>query len=259
MIVLHDRENERVIREMVKTLKLQNYRTDHVCKELKEELSILIYQSRGNRRLQKMDAQAFLNTAEGQYWRRPGRVLMLLFGRNEISSSCYHSWLSLIATELAEEHFKAGDLIAYESLNRTSTLERSLSRLIIQLLERNPALVQRAEDYREIQSQIERVGEHCDRDEAVKGLRKALLRIIDSCESRVYIILNRPELCESQPEESCTEYLTSMLSLVRDTQAELKVMVTVRSELWDFEKNENEFRCFNQEMFRKLRMDQGRS
>ncbi|KAI1357312.1 hypothetical protein F5Y08DRAFT_324569 [Xylaria arbuscula] len=257
--MLLDRENERVIREMVKSLKLEDYRTEDMHRNLEEEQLILRHQSGSNRRLQRMDAQHFLDTIDGQRWEHPGRVLMLLFGRNEKSSSSNHSWLSLVATELAEKHFKAGDSIAYESLDRGSTLQRTLSRLIFQLLERNPALVQQAEDYREIQSQIDLNGKPYERDSVVEGLRKALIRIIDRHNSPVYIILNRLELCEMQSEESCTEYLATMLSLARDTRKELKVMIIVKSELWDFKKNENEFRSFEGEMFCKVRMDQGRS
>ncbi|KAI0969445.1 hypothetical protein F4678DRAFT_463703 [Xylaria arbuscula] len=257
--ILQTRENERVVSEMVKALKLQSYRTENMHEELKEEQLVLRHQSKSNRRLQKMDARIFLDTPDGQHWKRPERALMLLFGRNEISSSSNHSWLSLVATELAEDHIEANDLIAYECVNGDGTLERTLSRLIFQFLKNYPAVIERAEDYREIESQIGRNREDCERDERIEGLGKALLRIIDRCNSRVYIILNRPELCEAQSEESCTEYIATMLSLVRDTRAELKVMIVVRSEFWNFERNKDEFRRFDSDIFHKVRMDQGRS
>ncbi|KAI0535507.1 hypothetical protein GGR58DRAFT_515340 [Xylaria digitata] len=211
-----------------------------------EKQFIFRHESTNNKRLQKVDAQHFLNTAEKQYWKLPGRILMVFFGRNKNSSS-------------SNQHFEADDFVAYESVSRDSTLERTLLRLIFQLLEKAPAVVERAEDYGEIESQIAQNKEHCNKDEGIKGLCKALLHIIDCCNSCVYIILNRPELCEAQSEKSCTKYIATMLSLVKNTQTDLKIMVVVRNERWDFEKNKDKFRRFDREIFHKVRMDQGRA
>ncbi|KAI1753929.1 hypothetical protein F4782DRAFT_528859 [Xylaria castorea] len=252
--MLHDREDERVIREMAKALNLQDYRAEGMRKQLMEDQHILRHQFGSDRRRQKMDARRFLSTTDGQYWENPGRILLLLFGRNEISSSTTHSWLSLVAAELAEGHLQVNNSAAYERCNKSSTLELTLSRLIFQLLERNPALVRRAEDFREIDSQISRNGDHFKR---VEALRMALLRIINLCDSRVYIILNRPELCESQPEESCTEFITTMLSLVKEAKTELKIMIVVKSELWDVEKNRKGINGVDLEIFHEVRLDQG--
>ncbi|KAI8953161.1 hypothetical protein F4801DRAFT_538701, partial [Xylaria longipes] len=86
----------------------------------------------------------------------------------------------------------------------------------------------------------------------------ALLRIINLCDGRVYIILDGPELCEAQPEESCTEYITTMLSLVKETTTELKILVVVKSELWDFEKNRKGIDGVDLEIFHEVRLDQAR-
>ncbi|KAJ2991767.1 hypothetical protein NUW58_g2399 [Xylaria curta] len=254
--VLHDREDERVIREIAKTLNLRDYRTKQMRKELGEDQHILNHEFGSDRRRQKMNAQHFLATTHGQYWERPGRVLLLLFGRNEISSSTTHSWLSPVATELAEGHFKANNSAAYDRGNKYSTLELTLSRLILQLLERNPTIIRQAEDYREIESQISQNGDHSER---VEGLRMALLRIINRCNGCVYIILNRPELCEAQPEESCTEFITTMISLVKEATAELKIMIVVKSEFWDFQSNRRGIDGVDLEIFREVRLDQGLS
>ncbi|RWA11930.1 hypothetical protein EKO27_g3175 [Xylaria grammica] len=254
--VLQDRQDETVIRGIAKALNIQNYRTKQMRRELGEDQHILNHEFGSDRRRQKMNARHFLTTTHGQYWERPGTVLLLLCGRNEISSSTTHSWLSPVATELAERHFQANDLAAYDRGNLSSTLELTLSRLILQLLERNPTIIRRAEDYREIESQISQNGDHSER---IEGLRMALVRIINRCNSCVYIILNRPELCEAQPEESCTEYITTMISLVKEATAELKVMIVIKSELWDFEKNRRGIDGVDLEVFRKVRLDQGLS
>ncbi|KAI0418846.1 hypothetical protein F5X98DRAFT_362816 [Xylaria grammica] len=254
--MLQDRQDETVIRGIAKALNIQNYRTKQMRRELGEDQHILNHEFGSDRRRQKMNARRFLVTTHGQYWERPGTVLLLLCGRNEISSSTTHSWLSPIATELAERHFQANDSAAYDRGNQSSTLELTLSRLILQLLERNPTIIRRADDYREIESQISQDGDHSER---IEGLRMALLRIINRCNGRVYIILNRPELCEAQPEESCTEYITTMISLVKEATAELKVMIVIKSELWDFETNRRGIDGVDLEVFRKVRLDQGLS
>ncbi|KAI1741361.1 hypothetical protein F4680DRAFT_75147 [Xylaria scruposa] len=254
--MLHEREDERVIREMAKKLNLENYQTESMRKQLMEDQHILRHQFGGDRRRQKMDAQRFMSTTEGQYWKDPGRMLLLLFGRNETSSSNTNSWLSLVAAELAEEHFQVNNSIAYETCDRSSTLELTLSRLIFQLLERNPAVIRRADDFREVDTQISRNG---DRSERVEALRMALLRIINLYDGRVHIILNRPDLCEAQSEsdESCTEYINTMLSLVKETKTELKIMIVVRSEFWKLEKNRGGIDGADLEIFHEVRLDQG--
>ncbi|KAI0110863.1 hypothetical protein GGR51DRAFT_510246 [Nemania sp. FL0031] len=254
--MLYDRQDEAVIREIAKALNLQDYRTERMRRELRENQHILNHEFGSDRRRQKMNAQHFLATTHGQYWERPGRILLLLFGRNEISSSTTHSWLSPVATELAERHLQSNNSAAYDRGDKYSTLEVTLSRLILQLLERNPTIIRRPEDYREIESQISQYGDHSER---VAGLRMALLRIINRCSGRVYIILNRPELCEAQPEESCTEYITTMLSLVKEATTELKIMIVVKSEFWDFEKNRRGIDGVELEIFREVRLDQGLS
>ncbi|KAI0550591.1 hypothetical protein F4679DRAFT_583265 [Xylaria curta] len=252
--MLHEREDERVIREMARNLNLESYQTESMRKQLTEDQHILRHQFIGDRRRQNMNAQRFMSTADGQYWKSPGSRLLLLSGRNEISSSSTNSWLSLVAVELAEKHFQVNDSIAYESCDRSSTLELTLSRLIFQLLERDPAVIRRAEDFREIDTQISQNG---DQSERVEALRMALLRIINLYDGAVYIILNRPELCEAQEDESCKDYINTMLSLVKEAKTELKIMVVVRSELWNLEKNRKAIDDADLEIFHEVRLDQG--
>jgi len=186
-----------------------------------------------NRRHERMDLQRFKETAKGRDWEGAGSMVMALFGRNENSSSTFNSWLSPVAAELAEGLLNSDDTVAYEGCCSSDTLDVTISRIIFQLLEKNPALVRRAQDYEDIESQISRAG---NSDERISALRTALSRIINLHDSRVYIILDRPELATG----NTSRYITTMLSLMRDLRIELKILLVVRSELFDFEANKYE-------------------
>ncbi|KAI1116480.1 hypothetical protein F5Y14DRAFT_459109 [Nemania sp. NC0429] len=251
---LHSRQDEILMRGLVKTLGLHDYPTKGVrTEQLIGDRTSLRQQFGSDRRREKMDAQHFLHTDDGKYWDGPGSMLLLLCGRNEKSSSSPDCWLSLAATELAGEYLQSDISVAYERCSKTSTLEITLSHLIFQFLENNPAVIRQPEDFREIDTQISRNG---GREERIEALRLALLRIINVHNVRVHIILNRPELCEASEEESCTEYITTMLSLVKEVTTELKIMMVLKSELWDFEKNRKGVDTHSR-FFQRVQLDQG--
>ncbi|TGJ80302.1 hypothetical protein E0Z10_g8461 [Xylaria hypoxylon] len=224
--ILHDQQDAKKVSEIVQKLNLEDYKTKHMRQQLTEDQRSLRHQFGNDRRREMMDAQRFLGTTDGRDWESPSPMLLLLFGRNEIGSSSHDSWLSLVAAELAEGYLQSNNSVAYERCSKSSNLELTLSRLIFQFLERNPALIRRAQDFQEINSQISWNGGPRER---VEALRMALLRIVNLHNGRVYIILDRPELCETQPEESCAEYITTMLSLVKEATAELKIMMVLKT------------------------------
>ncbi|KAI3337621.1 hypothetical protein HD806DRAFT_518422 [Xylariaceae sp. AK1471] len=248
------KENE-MVGDMAKKLKLDDYQTKHMRQQLTEDQHSLRYQFGNDRRREMMDARRFLDTTDGRDWESPSPTLLLLFGRNEISNSSPDSWLSLVAAELTEGYLQSNSPVAYERCSKSSNLELTLSRLIFQFLERNPRLIRRRQDYQEINSQISWNGSH---SEKVEALRMALLRIVNLHNGRVYIILDRPELCETQPEESCAEYITTMLSLVKEATTELKIMMVMKSELWDFqtEKKRVDTRGIDVKLFRPVSLNQ---
>jgi hypothetical protein len=245
---LHKREDARIVKEMRETLELHDYQTDVVRKNLKEYREILRHEFDNRHRRERMDSKEFLKTTHGKDWEGPGSMVMFLSGRNELSSSTHHSWLSLVAAELAEDLLDSGKPVAYEGCSSSNTLDITISRIFFQLLERNPALIRRADDYRDIESQISQKG---------NGDKKlsALSRIIKLHSSRVCIILDRPELCNG----SLSRFIETMLSLVKDSPTELKILVVVRSEFWDIKKNDCEIGThgFDTNMFRPVCLDQG--
>ncbi|KAI0152843.1 hypothetical protein GGR57DRAFT_503354 [Xylariaceae sp. FL1272] len=225
-------------------------------KYLIEDQAILKHQFGHDRRRQKMDARGFLDTADGQHWKGPGPMLMLLYGRNEKSSSnASNSWLSLVAAELAQEYIESDMSVAYERCTKSSTLKVTLSQLIFQFLQKAPSLIREPIDYQWIDEQISRKG---DQDETTEALRKALSRIINLHAGRVYIILNRPDLCEHEPDESCLEYIKAMLSVVKEATVELKILMVLKSEWWDFNRNRKgiDTRGLDPKLFRLVELDQ---
>jgi len=223
---------------------------------LKKDRQSLTYQFESDWGHPTIDARCFAGTTDGKAWDSLGSMLLLLFGRNASSSSISESWLSLIPIELAEKYFQSKNSTTYyERCTPSSTLERTLSRLILQLLENNPGLIRKGHDLREIDQHISRNGEPAEK---VAALRTALLRVINLHDNRVYIILNRPDQCDARGEESLNEWITTMLSLVKETTAELKIMIVLRSELWDFEQNKKgvDVRGLDPNLFRPVRLDQ---
>ena len=238
---------------MKEKLGLQNYQPNTMRESLQQYQRLLRHHFDNDRRHKKMDLTRFLETEHGRDWGTPGSKLMLLHGRNASSVGTEHCWLSLVAVELAEKLVESGIPVAYEGCSRSSTLELTMSRLVYQLLERDPSLIRRADDFLEIASQLSQKNSGVD---TIDTLRAALLRTINLHRNgQVYIILNRPELSEG----SRAQCIETMLALVRDSTAELKVMVIQRSEIWDANENEREINAHgvSPSQFQRVSLDQG--
>ena len=238
---------------MKEKLGLQDYQPKIIRNSLQHYQRLLQHHFDNDRRHEKMDLKKFMETQHGRDWGAPGSKLLLLHGRNAVSVSIEHCWLSLVAVELAEKLSESGVPIAYEGCSRSSTLELTMSHLLYQLLERDPTLVRRRDDFLEVASQLSRKDVGVDK---IDTLRTALLRIINLYgSSPVYMVLNRPELSEG----SRAECIETLLALVRDATVELRIMVIQRSEIWDASKNEKEIRTFDlgPSQFLRVSLDQG--
>ena len=223
-----EREDTRLIIEMRKTLNLGGYRPEEMRKGLQEYRQILTALFDSDRHRQKMGLTNFRTTAIGQDWERGGSLLLVLFGSNEVGvSTVSHSWLSPVAVELVESLLDSNRTVAYELCTKSSTIVEVLSRLIYQLLERNPAVIRKRNDLHYIESQLSHEG-----DDKVTALRMTLSRIINLQNDSVFIVLDRPDLCD---EESPAGYIETMLPLVEDAKLDLKIMLVARSEFWDFQ------------------------
>jgi len=248
---MQSREDTKIVIEMRKALKLGDYRPEDMREGLKNYRGILKALFDSDRHRQKMGLSDFL-TAVGQDWATKGSLLLVLFGCNEIGiSTVSQSWLSPIAVDLIKDLLETSRTVAYEICTESSTLVGVLSRLIFQLLEKSPTVVRRGNDLRDIESQLSREG-----DDKVKALLTALSRIIGLQNERVFIVLDRPDLCE---QGSQAEFIQAMLSLVKGAVSDLKIVLVQRSEIWDVEKNlGKDMQRASPKMFRTMRLDQCR-
>jgi hypothetical protein len=131
-----------------------------------------------------------------------------------------------------------------------------LSSLILQILDKNPIVLRRGEDLKEIQSQLAYEG-----PDRVKALSKALLTIVNLQNDQVFIVLDRPDLCElaQNPLESPMEHIQTMLHLVEGAKSDLKIMAVQRSKIWDCETNmEGGLGKTSPKWFKMVRLDQCR-
>ena len=223
-----EREDTRVIIDMRKTLNLGDYRPEEIRKGLQEYRQILAALFDSDRHRRKMGLANFRPTAVGQDWEREGSMLLVLFGSNEVGvSTVSHSWLSPVAVDLVESLLDSNRTVAYELCTKSSTVVEVLSRLIYQLLEKNPAAIRKGNNLQYVESQLSH-----EKDDKVTALRMALSKIINLQKDSVFIILDRPDLCD---EESPAGYIETRLPLVEDAKPDLKIMLVGRSEFWGFE------------------------
>jgi hypothetical protein len=174
-----------------------------------------------------------------QTWMARGSSLLFLHGCNHESETALQSWLSLAAVDLIANLQRGSEtnLVAYEMCSPQQTIQGILKSLISQLLDLQPAVLGEAEDEREIELRISRNHDshHPIEDVEQAGLQNyawVLRRIIDRCNSPVFLVISRPESCRGGGLWSLIKHV---LGLVRDTTNSVKVLMVVRRELWSIE------------------------
>lgn len=188
-------------------------------------------------------------------WQESSSRLLMLSGCNEEGvGEVALSWLSPVAVDIVLDRLFPPRPVAFEICNRSSTLQNVLARLIFQLLEKNPAVVRKGQDWYDIQSHIAWDG---DSEEKTEHLSEALLKIIDLQTEEVYVVIDRPELSE---DDSVRDFASGMLHLVERTRNVLKVLIVHRAELWNWEENKRSVirKGMRDDICQALRMDQCR-
>jgi hypothetical protein len=252
---MQEREDRSMVVSLRERLKIGNYRTEDAAlslKQCRETLGSSFDDDRHRSKLRKSDLMA---DNRARCWQEGSSCLLMLSGRNEEGvSEVAMSWLSPVAVDIVLDLLSQRRLVAFEVCIRSSTLQNTLARFIFQLLEKNPAVVRRGQDWYDIESHIAWDG---DSDERTQHLCKALLKIIDLQNDEVFIILDRPELSD---DDSVGAFASSMLHLVEQTKGVLKVLIVHRAELWNWEENQGSVikKSTRRNICQALRIDQCR-
>lgn len=238
--------------DLQNALELGSYRPDEAIQSLSQYRELLASIFDNDRHRSKLCVADVLAHEEGRGWHEPHSCVFMLSGRNESGVGSTKSWLSPVAVDLTLTLLGENRKVAFEICEGSSTLETVISRLIFQLLEKNPAAIRKAEEKYRIRSLISRSG-----DEREAALSEALLKVIDLQKEPVFIVLDRPELSD---EHSVTDFALAMLYLVERAVEPLKVLIVTRAELWDWEENKRGIikQSMSPERCRALRIDQHR-
>ncbi|CAI6336221.1 unnamed protein product [Periconia digitata] len=257
---LRKRDDVRLVKDIRNLLNVQEYQLESTLRIFDNYRRFIKPQFDNDRRRDRMTLERLYQVPEYKAWRAPESSMLLLFGRNEQSrEATRHSWLSPVLMEVAESLLTSEETtepgrntqsatvidsrnnIAFEDCNERSTLDGGLSRLIFQLLQRNPKLLRLAHDFDYVESHIAK-SQNCsdgNHEVRVESLRDALLRIVNIHHRTVHLIVNRPDQCNGE-EESCSEYLSVLAWLVQRATVELKILVVVKGEQWDYNRRKKE-------------------
>jgi hypothetical protein len=141
---MQERDEIRSVLEMKKTLGLNNYRLEEMRDRLKEYRQLLAHHFDSDRRRQKMFLSDFLATPAGQEFEANGSSFLILFGCNEVGPGTVRaSWLSPLAVDWIQSRLDSNRIVAYGVCTESGTLEQVLSRLILQILDKNPTVLRR--------------------------------------------------------------------------------------------------------------------
>ena len=193
--------------------------------------------------LARLSAADLEHLPEYQRWDAARSSLLFLHGRNDASWPMPQSWLSLAAVDLVDRlrESETKPLVVFQRCGPEDAAEDVVKEMISQLLDLEPSVVREADDMRDLEARIAggEVGEVVPlyrREEAgeernlLDEYAAALTRIVERCPRAVHLVVNRPELCGG---EKMWGFVKAMLRLVDET--EVKVMLVVRTELWNIE------------------------
>ncbi|KAK0648188.1 hypothetical protein B0T16DRAFT_388472 [Cercophora newfieldiana] len=189
-----------------------------------------------SRRLRQLSLQDLQGLPQYQTWTAMRSSMLFLHGCNHEFEHMPQSWLSFAVVDLItqlQQDTGAETLVAYEMCSPEKTTRDLAKSLISQLLDLRPAVLSEAEDQREIELRISR-----NQDSQLAGKPEheplgdyawVLRRIIDRCDLPVYLVLNRPEVCQG---DELWDFIKHLLELIRDAKNPVKVLIVVKSEEW---------------------------
>ncbi|KAI4938729.1 uncharacterized protein J4E92_000010 [Alternaria infectoria] len=251
----YEREDRTRVVSLRDALNIGSYRTEDAVLSLKQYRKALASSFDDDRHRSKLCKSDLMAERKARAWQESSSCLLMLSGCNEEGvGEVALSWLSPVAVDIVLDRLFPPRPVAFEICNRSSTLQNVLARLVFQLLEKNPAVVRKGQDWYDIQSHISWNG---DSEEKTKHLSEALLKVIDLQTEEVYIVIDRPELSE---DDSVRDFASGMLHLIEHTRNVLKVLIVHRAELWNWEENKRSVirKGMRDEIYQALRIDQCR-
>jgi hypothetical protein len=246
---MQERDDSILVVSMRKALNLEDYHITQVVEELEDYRALLASIFDKDRHRSKMTVTTFFDDKTGRCWQETTSCLLILGGCNETGVRMkLQSWLSPMAVDLIQHALENKLMVAFDICDKTSTVKVTLSRLILQLLERNPGVIRKKDDWYRIEERLHGTNE---------DLVEALLRLVDLQLKPVTIVIDRPDWSE---EDSVSGYVSALLSVVERTKGDFKVLIVHRADLWDLEENKAEIvrRGLKPGCFLALRIDQHR-
>ncbi|CAN9237753.1 hypothetical protein AA0119_g2688 [Alternaria tenuissima] len=228
---LTDRLDSNTVFEMAGALQLSDYHTEDAVQSLKQYREVLASVFDNDRHRAKLCLADFLDLDVGRHWQKSDSCLIMLSGRNENGVSSPMSWLSPMAVDMILSLLSEKSRVLFAMCEGSSTLETTLACLTFQLLEQNPKVVRKVEEWYKIKKLISRRGSG-----RVEALSEALLGIIGLQEQPVFVVIDRPELSEADP---ASEFAETILRMVEQTDGVLKALIIHRAEFWDWEQNKS--------------------
>jgi len=242
--VLTDGQNVDRVRRLQKTLDLHhsdsNTSRDDQLSKYRRFLSLIAGES--SRDLKQMSLHDLQALPEYHAWTSADSSMLFLHGCNHESQIVSQSWLSLATADFIA-HLQQSEshvLVAYTMCSPEHTIEDTVKSLLSQLLDLEPAVVKEATDLRDIEAHVSHDTNSSNSGQAndahmaklLEGFSWALRRVVDRCQSPVHLVISRPETCKDGRLWTWA-LIKNLLDLVSHSQNRVKVLLEVRTELWN--------------------------
>ncbi|RSL48176.1 hypothetical protein CEP51_015670 [Fusarium floridanum] len=191
--------------------------------------------------LELMTLDKLRRTPEYQKWQDTRTSMLVLHGVNHADcAGVSQSWLSLSALQLVQDLCgpESGRVVAHCNCEPLMAVSEVLKSIIEQLLEQQPHVVRRQSGIDDISHGLglmtgkgNLTGAATD---GFNGCCHAAAEIVRRCQDPLYVVVNQPELCRELEIETW-DFIKALIHLVEDAPGQLKVLVVLRTELWDIQ------------------------
>lgn len=177
-----------------------------------------------------MTLDALRQFPEFQAWQKADSSMLILHGSNHSDCSMVpQSWLSLAALDLVQDLRSSSSnvVVAHCNCEHKMKPEEAMKSITEQLLEQQPQVLRRVSDADDIA-----YGLRMTNGLSLDGCCHAIAQILQRCNAPVYIVINRPEVCQGR---ETWHFVKSVLKLVEDATVKIKILLVLRRELWNIQ------------------------